>query len=139
MTPDVRQQPIEIEIPAERKWTLAVTDDVGFADIWEKGYTDEDSILTITVIPRSPPSPADPEIIGEIEDMRKELEMLRVEHYENLLKPTPEEAAAQARIEGQIEAYVNLIPALDARTTAYREVTMRLAQARLQQSTGGDE
>ena len=68
MTPDVRQQPIEIEIPAERKWTLAVTDDVGFADIWEKGYTDEDSILTITVIPRTRPTPAAPTSESEAED-----------------------------------------------------------------------
>jgi hypothetical protein len=50
MTP---QQPIEVKIPADRKWTLTVTDDMGFADIWEKGYTDEDIILTITTRPSS--------------------------------------------------------------------------------------
>jgi len=44
-----------------------------------------------------PHTPA-PELIGEMEDMRKELEILRVEHYENLLKPTPEEAARAATL-----------------------------------------
>jgi len=44
---------INVIIPADRKWTFHVTDDIGFADIWEKGYTDEETELTITTKPHT--------------------------------------------------------------------------------------
>lgn len=94
-------KPIVVEIPAERKWTLTVTDDVGFADVWEKGYTEEDSILTITVNPRSHPATAAPGKIGTspiCERCCKDQEPFCIGCYR--LQPHNDVIAAQARDKG---------------------------------------
>lgn len=57
MTPHQQQEYKNI-IPTDRKWTLHVTDEDGCADIWEKGYTNEESELIITVSPTSSKTPS---------------------------------------------------------------------------------
>ena len=90
MTPPALEKQYIEEIPAGRKWTLHVTNEDGCADIWEKGYTEEESDMVITITPRScqhpyPPKDTDTQRIAEKRDI--ELKILRENIKKKEFKP----------------------------------------------------